>query len=577
MRYSEMHLPTGREVPSDAEVVSNQLMIRAGMIRKLTSGIYSYLPLGYRVIRKVEQIIREEMNKAGAQEVHLPMVQPAELWQESGRWTFYGKELLRFRDRNNRDYCLGPTHEEVITDLVRHDIKTYRQLPCNLYQIQTKFRDEVRPRFGVMRCREFGMKDAYSFDADEAGAEKSYEKMFAAYNNIFRRCGLKFRSVEADSGSIGGSFSHEFMVMADSGEDAIVFCEKCNYAANLEKAEIVKPAAEDLQQKEQPAMESVETPDVRTIEEVSTFLNVSPEQIVKTLIFNADGKPCAVLIRGDHEVNEIKVKNYLGAAALELADDEMIMKATGAPRGFAGAVGIKARVIADYSIMNLVNMVTGANKENYHLKNVNIGRDFQVESFADLRVSQPGDACPRCGGVIKFVRGIEVGHVFKLGTKYSKAMKAVYLDRDGKEKTMIMGCYGIGIGRTVAACIEQNFDSNGIIWPIPLAPFTVIVTPVNIKESDVMKASEDIYRELLACGVESIMDDRDERAGVKFKDADLIGIPLRIVVGSKNLAQGRVELKIRRSGENRLYETGKIVDEVRKIIDAEMNAANEAL
>ncbi len=577
MRYSEMHLPTGREVPSDAEVVSNQLMIRAGMIRKLTSGIYSYLPLGYRVIRKVEQIIREEMNKAGAQEVHLPMVQPAELWQESGRWTFYGKELLRFRDRNNRDYCLGPTHEEVITDLVRHDIKTYRQLPCNLYQIQTKFRDEVRPRFGVMRCREFGMKDAYSFDADEAGAEKSYEKMFAAYNNIFRRCGLKFRSVEADSGSIGGSFSHEFMVMADSGEDAIVFCEKCNYAANLEKAEIVKPAAEDLQQKEQPAMESVETPDVRTIEEVSTFLNVSPEQIVKTLIFNADGKPCAVLIRGDHEVNEIKVKNYLGAAALELADDEMIMKATGAPRGFAGAVGIKARVIADYSIMNLVNMVTGANKENYHLKNVNIGRDFQVESFADLRVSQPGDACPRCGGVIKFVRGIEVGHVFKLGTKYSKAMKAVYLDRDGKEKTMIMGCYGIGIGRTVAACIEQNFDSNGIIWPIPLAPFTVIVTPVNIKESDVMKASEDIYRELLACGVESIMDDRDERAGVKFKDADLIGIPLRIVVGSKNLAQGRVELKIRRSGENRLYETGKIVDEVRKIIAAEMNAANEAL
>jgi prolyl-tRNA synthetase len=577
MRYSEMHLPTGREVPSDAEVVSNQLMIRAGMIRKLTSGIYSYLPLGYRVIRKVEQIIREEMNKAGAQEVQLPMVQPAELWQESGRWTFYGKELLRFRDRNNRDYCLGPTHEEVITDLVRHDIKTYRQLPCNLYQIQTKFRDEVRPRFGVMRCREFGMKDAYSFDADEAGAEKSYEKMFAAYNNIFRRCGLKFRSVEADSGSIGGSFSHEFMVMADSGEDAIVFCEKCNYAANLEKAEIVKPAAEDLQQKEQPAMESVETPDVRTIEEVSTFLNVSPEQIVKTLIFNADGKPCAVLIRGDHEVNEIKVKNYLGAAALELADDEMIMKATGAPRGFAGAVGIKARVIADYSIMNLVNMVTGANKENYHLKNVNIGRDFQVESFADLRVSQPGDACPRCGGVIKFVRGIEVGHVFKLGTKYSKAMKAVYLDRDGKEKTMIMGCYGIGIGRTVAACIEQNFDSNGIIWPIPLAPFTVIVTPVNIKESDVMKASEDIYRELLACGVESIMDDRDERAGVKFKDADLIGIPLRIIVGSKNLAQGRVELKIRRSGENRLYETGKIVDEVRKIIDAEMNAANEAL
>lgn len=573
MRYSEMHLPTGREIPSDAEVVSNQLMIRAGMIRKLTSGIYSYLPLGYRVIRKVEQIIREEMGKAGAQEVHLPMVQPAELWQESGRWNYYGKELLRFRDRNDRDYCLGPTHEEVITDLVRNDIKTYRQLPRNLYQIQTKFRDEVRPRFGVMRCREFGMKDAYSFDADEAGAEKSYEKMFAAYNSIFRRCGLKYRPVEADSGSIGGSFSHEFMVMAESGEDAIVFCEKCSYAANLEKAEIARPEKNVHLEKDWLPMESIETPAVRTIEEVSAFLNVLPRQIVKTLIFNADGKPCAVLIRGDQEINEIKVKNYLGAAELTLADDEMIVKATGAPRGFAGAVGINVKVIADYSIMNLVNMVTGANKEDYHLKNVNIGRDFQVEFFADLRVSEPGDACPRCTGAIKFVRGIEVGHVFKLGTKYSKAMKASYLDRDGKEKTMIMGCYGIGIGRTVAACIEQNFDQNGIIWPMPLAPYAVIVTPVNINEPDVMKASEDIYAELLACGVEVILDDRDERAGVKFKDADLIGIPLRIVVGPKNLAQGHVELKIRRTGESSLYATGDVVREVRKIITSELNEA----
>ncbi|KAF0157738.1 MAG: prolyl-tRNA synthetase [Syntrophaceae bacterium] len=574
MRYSEMHLPTGREIPSDAEVISNQLMIRAGMIRKLTSGIYSYLPLGYRVIRKVEQIIREEMDKAGAQEVHLPMVQPAELWQESGRWNYYGKELLRFRDRNDRDYCLGPTHEEVITDLVRNDIKTYRQLPRNLYQIQTKFRDEVRPRFGVMRCREFGMKDAYSFDADEAGAETSYEKMFAAYNSIFRRCGLKYRPVEADSGSIGGSFSHEFMVMAESGEDAIVFCEKCSYAANLEKAEIARPEKNVHLEKDWLPMESIETPAVRTIEEVSAFLNVLPRQIVKTLIFNADGKPCAVLIRGDQEINEIKVKNYLGAAELTLADDDMIVKATGAPRGFAGAVGINVKVIADYSIMNLVNMVTGANKEDYHLKNVNIGRDFQVAFFADLRVSEPGDACPRCTGAIKFVRGIEVGHVFKLGTKYSKAMKASYLDRDGKEKIMIMGCYGIGIGRTVAACIEQNFDQNGIIWPMPLAPYAVIVTPVNINEPDVMKASEDIYAELLACGVEVILDDRDERAGVKFKDADLIGIPLRIVVGLKNLAQGYVELKIRRTGKSSLYATGDVVREVRKIITSELNEAD---
>lgn len=573
MRYSEMHLPTGREVPSDAEVVSNQLMIRAGMIRKLTSGIYSYLPLGCRVIQKVEQIVREEMNKAGAQEVHLPMVQPAELWQESGRWTYYGKELLRFRDRNERDYCLGPTHEEVITDLVRHDIKTYRQLPRNLYQIQTKFRDEVRPRFGVMRCREFGMKDAYSFDADEAGAEKSYQKMFNAYNAIFRRCGLRFRPVEADSGSIGGSFSHEFMVMAESGEDAIAFCEKCNYAANLEKAEIARPENTPPIASERPALESVETPNVRTIEEVSAFLNVTPQQIVKTLIFNADGKACAVLIRGDHEVNEIKVKNILGAVELELADDGMIFKATGAPRGFAGPVGVKVRVIADYSILDLVDMVTGANREDCHLKNVNLGRDFTVESFADLRVVQPGDACPRCGGEIKFARGIEVGHVFKLGDKYSKAMKAVYLDRDGREKTMIMGCYGIGIGRTVAACIEQNFDPNGIIWPMPLAPYAVIVTPVNVNESDVMKAAGEIYEELLAAGVEVILDDRDERAGVKFKDADLIGIPLRIVVGSKNLSQDRVELKIRKTGETRLYPKSDIVFEARTIIAAQLKSA----
>ena len=571
MRYSQMHLPTGREIPSDAEVVSNQLMIRAGMIRKLTSGIYSYLPLGYRVIRKVEQIIREEMNQAGAQEVHMPMVQPAELWQESGRWTHYGKELLRFRDRNGREYCLGPTHEEVITDLVRHDIKTYRQLPCNLYQIQTKFRDEVRPRFGVMRCREFGMKDAYSFDTDEAGAEKSYKKMFATYNNIFRRCGLNFRPVEADSGSIGGSFSHEFMVMADSGEDSIVFCQNCDYAANMEKAEIPAPKNETQAQKDFLPMESVETPGVRTIDEVSSFLGVSPAQILKTLIFNADEKPVAVLIRGDHEVNEIKVKNYLGANELALANDDMILEATGAPRGFAGAVGIKTRIIADHSVVNMVNLVTGANREDYHLKNVNIGRDFKVDSYADLRVAQAGDTCPRCGGTIRIARGIEVGHVFKLGTKYSQAMKASYLDKDGKEKIMIMGCYGIGIGRTVAACIEQNHDEYGIIWPMALAPYTVIVTPVNINEPDVMKASEDIYADLLTSGVEAILDDRDERAGVKFKDADLIGIPLRIVVGAKNLVQGNVELKIRKTGETRMIAVRDIVRQATGIIGAQLS------
>ncbi len=570
MRYSEMFLPTGREVPSDAEVISQQLMIRAGMIRKLTSGIYSYLPLGYRVIQKMEQIVREEMNKAGAQEVHMPMVQPMELWQESGRWELYGKELLRFRDRHDHAYCLGPTHEEVITSIVRNDIKTYRQLPRNLYQIQTKFRDEVRPRFGVMRCREFGMKDAYSFDVDEESAEKSYEKMFDAYNNIFRRCGLKFRPVEADSGSIGGKYSHEFMVMAESGEDAMVFCEKCSYAANLEKAEVACPERKEIFEDDRLPIEEINTPDVRTIEEVSEFLNAKPQDIVKTLIFNADGKQYAVLIRGDHEVNEIKVKNYLGADEVELASDEIIMKATGSPSGFVGPVNINIPILLDYSVIDMVNFVTGANKEDYHFKNVNIGRDFKIQAFADFRIVTDQDKCPRCGSDIKFARGIEVGHVFKLGTKYSKAMKAVFLDKDGQEKVMIMGCYGIGIGRTIAAGIEQNHDENGIIWPMPLAPYQVIITPVNVNEEEVMKAAEGLYKSMLDENIEVIFDDRDERAGVKFKDADLIGIPLRVVVGQKNLVQGKVELKIRKNGESKLYPLQEIVQQVKQIIAQEM-------
>lgn len=571
MRYSEMFLPTVREVPSDAEIISHQLMIRSGMIRKLTSGIYTYLPLGYRVIRKLEQIIRDEMNKAGAQEVHMSMVQPAELWQESGRWVHYGKELLRFRDRHDHEYCLGPTHEEVITSLVRNDIKTYRQLPRNLYQIQTKFRDEVRPRFGVMRCREFGMKDAYSFDVDEEGAEKSYEKMFNAYNSIFRRCGLKFRPVEADSGSIGGKYSHEFMVMAESGEDAIAYCEKCAYAANLEKAEVECPEKKVIFEDDWIGLDEVNTPDVRTIEEVSAFLNVSPQDIVKTLIYEADGKAYAVLIRGDMEVNEIKVKNYLGASELELASDETIKKVTGAPRGFTGPVNITIPVLIDYSVIDMVNFVTGANKENYHLKNVNIGRDFKVAAFRDFRFIHPGDRCPRCGESIRIARGIEVGHVFKLGTKYSKAMRAVFLDKDGEEKIMIMGCYGIGIGRTVAAAIEQNNDENGIIWPMPLAPYHVMITPININEADVRDTAETIYQTMLSEGIDVILDDRDERAGVKFKDADLIGIPLRITVGHKNLVHGNVELKIRKTGETRLCSVDDIMNQVKNIIKSELN------
>ena len=549
MRYSEMFLPTLREVPSDAEIISHQLMIRAGMIRKLTSGIYTYLPLGYRVIRKLERIIRQEMNRAGAQEVFMPTVQPRELWEESGRWSLYGKELLRFKDRSDRECCLGPTHEEVITDLVRNEIKTYRHLPRNLYQIQTKFRDEIRPRFGVMRCREFGMKDAYSFDADEEGAEISYQKMFDAYTEIFKRCGLEFRAVEADTGSIGGSFSHEFMVMAATGEDSLVFCSNCEYAANLEKAEIAAPEIHPVHTEDILPLELVHTPDMKSIEEVSSFLRVAPRDIVKTMIYSADGNPVAVLVSGDEEVNEIKVKNYLNCDVLEMATDEVIHKVTGAPRGFAGAIGIKVKIIADYSLSNMTNFVMGANKEDYHVKNVNIGRDLAVAAFADLRIARNTDLCARCGSALKFARGIEVGHVFKLGTKYSKAMKAQYLDKNGKERYMIMGCFGIGVGRTVAAAIEQNHDENGIVWPVPLAPYQVIITPVNVNDEKIKKMSVQLYEALQQRGIEVILDDRDERAGVKFKDADLIGIPLRVTVGQKLLIEGVLEVKIRRTGE----------------------------
>ena len=575
MRYSEMFLPTVREVPSDAEVVSHQLMLRAGMIRKLTSGVYSYLPLGYRVIRKFEQIVREEMNRAGAQEAFLPTVQPAELWQESGRWTHYGKELLRFRDRHDRECCLGPTHEEVITDLVRNEVKSYRQLPLNLYQIQTKFRDEIRPRFGVMRCREFGMKDAYSFDTDGEGADVSYRKMFDAYSRIFSRCGLKFRPVEADTGSIGGSFSHEFLVTAESGEDGMVYCSRCEYAANLEKAEVPRPEPKPADEKNFRPLEEVHTPDVRTIDEVCAFLDVTPRDVVKTLIFSADGQAVAILIRGDEEVNEIKVKNYLGCDELELAMDDMILAVTNSPRGFAGAIGIRCRILADYSLINMANFVMGANREDYHVKNVNFGRDFQVNDFVDLRAVKEDDHCPRCLSPIRFARGIEVGHVFKLGTKYSKAMNARYLDRNGQEQTMVMGCYGIGIGRTVAACIEQNNDEKGIVWPMALAPYQVIVTPVNVRVESIAGAAESLYRKLWDQGVEALLDDRDERAGVKFMDADLIGVPLRVTIGPKKLAENKVEIKFRRSGEVRDLDLADADAAILRFIQEELHSPGQ--
>lgn len=554
MRYSSYFIPTLKETPAEAEVISHKLMLRAGMIRKLASGIYTYLPIGLKSLKKVENIIREEMNRAGAIEILMPAVQPAELWQESGRWDFYGKELLRFKDRHDRESCLGPTHEEVITDLVRKEIQSYKQLPINLYQIQNKFRDEIRPRFGIMRGREFMMKDAYSFDARESGAEKSYEKMYEAYNNIFRRCGLQFRAVEADTGSIGGSFSHEFMVLAETGEDHIINCTECNYAANLEKAEVkdIEVESKTTVDNDSEKIKEIETPDQRTVEEVTAFLSISPEQLIKTLIFRSDDEVIAVLVRGDHDLNEPKLKAMLGSEIVELADPQLVNEATGAPMGFAGPVGLKIRIVADNTIKGMVNSVTGGNKKDLHFLNVNINRDFKVDTFGDLRSITPQDSCPRCGSEIRFGKGIEVGHIFKLGTKYSDAMGAAFLDENGKEKPMVMGCYGIGVGRTVAAAIEQNHDKDGIIFPAPIAPFEVVILPLQVNEQEVVDSAENLYRELSSLGIEVLLDDRDMRAGFKFKDADLLGTPLRVTIGTRSLKNSQIEMKLRSESESSL-------------------------
>jgi len=564
MRMTKLLIPTLKEDPSDAEVVSHRLMVRAGMIRKLTTGIYSYLPVGYRSLRKMEQIVREEMDAAGAQEVFLPMVQPAELWKESGRWDIYGTELLRFKDRHDRECCLGPTHEEVITDLVRRDVRSYRDLPLNLYQIQTKFRDEIRPRFGLMRGREFMMKDGYSFDTTEEGAEESYHLMWEAYKKIFERCGLRFRAVEADSGPIGGSFSHEFTVLANTGEDVIVSCDSCDYAANMEKAEI-RPC-EPVDTATDTTSKKVETPGMSTIEDVSRFLNVKPQDLIKTLILRSDIGPVAVLIRGDHDLNEVKVKNFLKATDLELADERTIMEATGGPLGFSGPVGLKnVTMLADYAIRGMRSAVVGANEKDAHLVDVNPLSDFRADHYGDFRAAAAGDGCPRCNnGKLLLSRGIEVGHVFKLGVKYSEAMNARFLDAEGQEKPMIMGCYGIGVSRTVAAAIEQNHDEDGIIFPPAIAPFTAIVTPVGAKSPEIEEAAERVYRDLWNDSIDTLLDDRDERPGVKFKDADLIGIPFRVTIGKKALAEGKVELRDRKTKEMKLVEISEIVEAVKK-------------
>ena len=547
MRYSHYFLPTLKETPGDAEVVSHQLMSRAGMIRKVAAGIYDYLPLGLKVIRKVENIVREEMNKAGAIELLMPAVCPADLWEQSGRWQQYGKELLRLKDRKETEFCIGPTHEEVVTEIVRGTVNSYRQLPVNLYQIQTKFRDEVRPRFGLMRGREFIMKDAYSFDATDEGANASYEKMRKAYCRIFERCGLKYRMVEADSGAIGGSFSHEFMVLADTGEDVVISCESCEYSANIEKAVVIDKG--EMSQAPMNEVERVVTKGAHSVADVSVMLELKPSQIVKTMLVIVDDEPVAVLIRGDHELNEAKVKNLLGAAVVELATPEQIAKATGGPVGFSGPIGLKVPLYADNAVKYMRNMGVGGNEKDIHLEGVNLERDFQVKKFADLRNAADGDSCPHCGGRYSNTRGIEVGHIFKLGTKYSEAMNATFLDADGVAKEIIMGCYGIGVGRTAAAAIEQNHDENGIIWPMPLAPFQVIVTMLNPKDGEVFAAGEKLYQDLLAEGIEVLLDDRDERPGSKFKDADLLGIPLRVNVGARGLKEQSFELQERRAGE----------------------------
>ena len=573
MRYSELLLPTLKETPTEAEVVSHRLLLRAGFIRKLTSGIYTYLPLGLASLRKVEQIVREEMNRAGAQELLMPMVQPADLWKESGRWEKYGPELLRFTDRHDRESCLGPTHEEVITDLVRREIHSYRDLPVNLYQVQTKFRDEIRPRFGLMRGREFVMKDGYSFDATEEGAEATYKKMYDAYQQIFKRCGLSFRAVEADTGTIGGSFSHEFMVLADTGEDTLAICKQCDYAANMEKAAVKQSTSAEI---ELLPLQKIETPGKRKVEAVCEFLGISSRELVKTMVYLADDKPVAVLVRGDHEVQPVKLKNMLGALEVELADDKQVFDATGVPSGYLGPIDLDIPVMADLEVEALSNFTIGANEKNYHVQNANLGRDFTVSQVGDLRQITEDDPCPDCGGDIELTKGIEVGHIFKLGDSYSKALRATFQDSNSEEQNFIMGCYGIGVSRTVAAAIEQNHDDNGIIFPLPLAPFQVIILNLDSKNEQITGAAESFYMQLQQEGIEVLLDDRNERPGIKFKDADLIGIPYRITIGKRFAQEGAVEIRTRRDGLTKSLSIDEAVAEVVKAIRAEMEATRDS-
>ncbi len=569
MRVSQLLNPTLREVPAEAEIISHQLMVRAGLIRKSASGFYTYLPLGLRVLRKIETIVREEMDAKGGQELLMPIMQPAELWKESGRWDVYGDELFRLKDRHNREFCLGPTHEEIITDLIRGEVRSYKQLPLLLYQIQNKYRDERRPRFGLMRGREFVMKDLYSFDRDEAGLAESYQKMYDAYCRIFSRCGLAYRAVEADAGAIGGTGgTHEFMVLADSGENAVVYCPECSYAANVEKAECRPQVIEDVSPDGQRKL--VVTPNVKTIDALSEFLAVPKTTLVKSLLYQGDEKLFLVLIRGDRELNEIKLNNALGGfVSLQLATPEDVVKILGCEPGSVGPVEVPEGllVIADEEIPLMKKAVCGANKADYHFVDAVPSLDFRIDQVLDLRMMESGEACLKCGTPLNEARGIEVGQVFKLGTKYSKGFGATYLDLNGEEKSCVMGCYGVGVSRSIAAAIEQNHDEYGIIWPMPIAPYQCIIVPVSTKDALVVETAEMLYLELKRLGVEVVIDDRDERAGVKFKDADLVGYPIRVTIGSKTLANGQVELRERKTGETQLVLVAELAGQVKAIVE----------
>lgn len=569
MLATKLYAPTLREVPSDADVVSQQLMLRAGFMRKTANGLYSFLPLGWRSIKKIEAIVREEMDRASAQEIMMPILQPAEIWKESGRWNAYGAEMMRINDRHDNEFCLGPTHEEMITTLVKNEINSYRQLPVNLYQIQSKFRDERRPRYGLMRSREFIMKDAYSFDVDEAGLDESYKSMYDAYTRIFTRCGLTFRPVEADSGAIGGSGTHEFMAIAEAGEADIVYCTKCDYAANIEigKPGIMKQDKEALQE-----LSVVDTPNASTIEAVAEMLNLPLHKTIKAVVFSIDGKVVLAIVRGDHEVNEVAVQHaVLGSVEPEMATPEELEK-VGLTAGFISPIGLKQTedfaIVVDESVMETYNVCGGANKKDAHYVNINPKRDFNVEDIiiAPIRLITKDDVCPKCGGALEHAKGIEVGQVFKLGTKYSEALQATFLDQNGRPNPMIMGCYGIGVSRTLAAAIEQYHDENGIIWPRSIAPFEAVIVPINAKDEALMSTSQTIYTALQNAGVDVLLDDRKDRAGVKFKDADLIGYPLRITVSKNTLENNEVEIQIRKSGEALPCAIDSVADKVTELL-----------